>query len=77
MCSNTSLLYVKVSVACTNKSCLNGYVLNASHGKRAPQHFEFQFLVSLSNKFQVVHDKCKYPISTDASVMGPRTDFPG
>jgi hypothetical protein len=27
--------------------------------------------------YLVVHDKCKYPISTDASVMGPRSDFPG
>ena len=26
---------------------------------------------------QVVHDNCKYPLSTDASVLGPRSDFPG
>ena len=27
--------------------------------------------------YLVVHDKCKYPLSTDASVLGPRSDFPG
>jgi hypothetical protein len=32
---------------------------------------------SRQGMYLVVHDNCKYPLSTDASVMGPRTDFPG
>ena len=32
---------------------------------------------SRQGMYLVVHDNCKYPISTDASVMGPRNDFPG
>jgi len=27
--------------------------------------------------YMVKHEGCKYPISTDASVMGPRSDWPG
>mmetsp|Transcript_47718 Transcript_47718/g.113574 ORF Transcript_47718/g.113574 Transcript_47718/m.113574 type:complete len:366 (-) Transcript_47718:208-1305(-) len=27
--------------------------------------------------YLVKHDGCMYPVSTDASVMGPRSDFPG
>jgi hypothetical protein len=27
--------------------------------------------------YLVKHDGCQYPISTDAAVMGPRSDFPG
>ncbi|EKX52148.1 hypothetical protein GUITHDRAFT_133874 [Guillardia theta CCMP2712] len=27
--------------------------------------------------YMVKHDGCEYPVSTDASVMGPRSDFPG
>lgn len=32
---------------------------------------------SRQGMYLVVHDNCKYPISTDASVLGPRSDFPG
>lgn len=32
---------------------------------------------SRQGMYLVVHDNCKYPISTDASVIGPRNDFPG